>query len=33
VHDSGWTLEITAADTRRVLGVRLHPPKAEPEHA
>ena len=31
VHDSGWTLEVTAADTRRVLGLRLHPPKPEPE--
>ena len=31
VHDSGWTLEIVAADTRRVLSLRLHPPKPEPE--
>ena len=30
-HDSGWTLEIVAADTRRVLSLRLHPPKPEPE--
>jgi CBS domain containing-hemolysin-like protein len=31
VHDSGWTLEVVAADTRRVLGLRLHPPKPERE--
>ena len=31
LHDSGWTLEIVAADTRRVLSLRLHPPKPEPE--
>ena len=31
VHDSGWTLEIVAADTRRVLSLRLHPPKPDPE--
>ena len=31
VHASGWTLEIVAADTRRVLSLRLHPPKPEPE--
>ena len=30
-HGSGWTLEITAADTRRVLSLRLHPPTPEPE--
>lgn len=28
-HDSGWRLEITAGDTRRVTRLRLHPP-AEP---
>ncbi|RHW18287.1 HlyC/CorC family transporter [Sphingomonas gilva] len=26
-HDSGWTIEIVAADDRRVERVRLHPPK------
>jgi CBS domain containing-hemolysin-like protein len=26
VHDSGWTLEIVAADSRRVERLRLHPP-------
>jgi CBS domain containing-hemolysin-like protein len=26
VHDSGWTLEIVAADARRVERLRLHPP-------
>lgn len=31
VHDSGWTLEVVAANTRRVLSLRLHPPKPEPE--
>ncbi|WP_242138432.1 hemolysin family protein [Sphingomonas sp. TREG-RG-20F-R18-01] len=31
VHDSGWTLEIVAADPRRVLSLRLHPPRPEPE--
>lgn len=31
VHPSGWTLEIVEADTRRVLSLRLHPPKPEPE--
>jgi CBS domain containing-hemolysin-like protein len=31
VHDSGWTLEVIAADTRRVLSLRLHPPRPEPE--
>ncbi len=25
-HDSGWTLEVVAADLRRVLRLRLHPP-------
>ena len=25
-HDSGWTLEIVAADSRRVTRLRLHPP-------
>ena len=29
MHASGWTLEIVAADTRRVLSLRLHPPRAE----
>jgi CBS domain containing-hemolysin-like protein len=27
VHESGWTIEIVAADDRRVGRVRLHPPK------
>jgi CBS domain containing-hemolysin-like protein len=27
-HPSGWTIEIVAADDRRVERVRLHPPKA-----
>jgi CBS domain containing-hemolysin-like protein len=27
-HDSGWTLEIIAADPRRVTRLRLHPPVA-----
>jgi len=31
VHDSGWTLEVVAASTRRVLSLRLHPPTPEPE--
>jgi len=31
VHDSGWTLEVVAADTRRVLSLRLHPSRPEPE--
>ena len=26
-HDSGWTLEVTEADARRVTRLRLHPPK------
>ncbi|MDO7843344.1 hemolysin family protein [Sphingomonas immobilis] len=30
-HPSGWTIEIAAADTRRVLALRLHPPRPEPE--
>jgi hypothetical protein len=32
-HDSGWKLEILAADPRRVTRLRLHPPVelAEPE--
>jgi CBS domain containing-hemolysin-like protein len=25
-HDSGWRLEVTAGDTRRVTRLRLHPP-------
>lgn len=28
-HESGWTIEIVAADDRRVGRVRLHPPKEE----
>lgn len=31
LHDSGWTLEVIAADTRRVLSLRLHPPTARTE--
>ena len=30
VHDSGWTLEVTDGDHRRVTRLRLHPPHAEP---
>ncbi|UZK64790.1 hemolysin family protein [Sphingomonas sp. M1-B02] len=32
-HDSGWTLEVVAADSRKVTRLRLHPPEklAEPE--
>ncbi|MDQ2877682.1 MAG: hemolysin family protein [Pseudomonadota bacterium] len=30
-HASGWTLEIVAADPRRVHKLRLHPPQPEPE--
>jgi CBS domain containing-hemolysin-like protein len=30
VHDSGWTLEVTGGDHRRVTRLRLHPPIAEP---
>lgn len=26
-HPSGWTLEVTAADSRKVTRLRLHPPK------
>lgn len=29
-HDSGWRLEVTAGDSRRVTRLRLHPPVAEP---
>jgi CBS domain containing-hemolysin-like protein len=29
VHDSGWTLEIIAADSRRVERLRLHPPASK----
>jgi CBS domain containing-hemolysin-like protein len=29
VHDSGWTLEVTEGDHRRVTRLRLHPPVAE----
>jgi CBS domain containing-hemolysin-like protein len=28
-HESGWTIEIVAADDRRVERVRLHPPREE----
>ncbi|WP_404712512.1 hemolysin family protein [Sphingomonas sp. MMS24-J13] len=30
LHPSGWRLEITDADTRRVARLRLHPPIADP---
>ncbi|WP_419825172.1 hemolysin family protein [Sphingomonas sp.] len=30
VHDSGWRLEVTDGDQRRVTRLRLHPPVAEP---
>ncbi len=30
-HPSGWRIEITEADARRVNRVRLHPPRPEPE--
>ncbi|MEO5866726.1 MAG: hemolysin family protein [Sphingomonas sp.] len=30
-HESGWTLEVIAADPRRVHKLRLHPPKPERE--
>ncbi len=30
VHESGWTLEVTEGDHRRVSRLRLHPPVAEP---
>ena len=26
-HPSGWTLEVTEADSRKVTRLRLHPPK------
>ena len=29
-HDSGWRLEVTEGDARRVLRLRLHPPVMEP---
>jgi CBS domain containing-hemolysin-like protein len=29
-HDSGWTLEVTDGDHRRVTRLRLHPPATEP---
>jgi CBS domain containing-hemolysin-like protein len=29
-HDSGWKLEVTQADPRRVTRLRLHPPAGEP---
>lgn len=30
-HDSGWTLEVTAGDEKRVTALRLHPPAAAPQ--
>ncbi len=30
-HPSGWRIEVTEADARRVNRLRLHPPKPEPE--
>ncbi|UAK23974.1 hemolysin family protein [Sphingomonas nostoxanthinifaciens] len=30
-HPSGWRLEVTAADPRRVTRLRLHPPATSPE--
>ncbi len=33
IHPSGWKLEVTEADERRVNRVRLHPPRPEPEDA
>jgi CBS domain containing-hemolysin-like protein len=30
IHDSGWTLEVTEGDQRRVTRLRLHPPVKEP---
>ncbi len=30
-HPSGWRLEVTDADERRVTRLRLHPPRPEPE--
>jgi CBS domain containing-hemolysin-like protein len=30
-HPSGWTLEVTKADPKRVLRLCLHPPKPQPE--
>ena len=33
VHTSGWTLEVTEADSRRVTRLTLHPPKPVPEGA
>ncbi|RZM32271.1 MAG: magnesium/cobalt efflux protein, partial [Sphingomonas sp.] len=30
-HPSGWKLEVTDADERRVNRLRLHPPRPEPE--
>jgi CBS domain containing-hemolysin-like protein len=32
-HPSGWTIEVTQADERRVHRLRLHPPVPEPEDA
>lgn len=32
-HDSGWRLEVTDGDSRRVIRLRLHPPVAEPAGA
>jgi len=33
LHPSGWRLEVTAADARRVTRLRLHAPQGEPEDA
>ncbi|MET0309680.1 MAG: hemolysin family protein [Sphingomonas sp.] len=30
-HESGWTLEVTGADARKVTRLRLHPPKERAE--
>ncbi|MDT8759128.1 hemolysin family protein [Sphingomonas psychrotolerans] len=30
-HDSGWTLEVTEADSRKVTRLRLHPPRKRAE--
>ncbi|WP_425230483.1 hemolysin family protein [Sphingomonas sp.] len=32
-HPSGWKLEVTDADERRIHRLRLHPPRPEPEDA
>ncbi|WP_025560434.1 hemolysin family protein [Sphingomonas sp. UNC305MFCol5.2] len=31
IHDSGWKLEVVAADSRKVTRLRLHPPKKRVE--